>query len=69
VVFVLLAAEASAGWLYGPDISLLRAAQNWPSALLDVALFLSALGSLEIAGALLLVLATALSLGARRRLA
>jgi len=28
VVFVILSAAAGAGWLYGPDVSLMRAAQN-----------------------------------------
>jgi membrane-associated phospholipid phosphatase len=70
VTFVLLSAAAGAGWLYGPDVSLMRAAQNWPSDFLDVAFtFLSAFGSLEVTGVLLLALAAGLFLGGRRRLA
>lgn len=70
VNFVLLSAAAGAGWLYGTDVSLMRVVQNWPSDFLDVAFgFLSAFGSLEVTGALLLALAAALFLGRRRRLA
>ena len=70
VTFVLLLAAAGAGWLYGPDVSLMCAAQNWPSDFLDVAFtFLSAFGSLEVTGVLLLALAAGLFLGGRRRLA
>src|SRR5918992_775651 len=48
----------------------MHAAQSRPSNFLDVAFgFLSAFGSLEVTGALLLVLATGLFLGRRRGLA
>jgi membrane-associated phospholipid phosphatase len=70
VNFVLLSAGAGAGWLHGTDVSLMRAAQDWPSDFLYVAFgFLSAFGSLEVTGGLLLALAAALFLGGRRRLA
>src|SRR3712207_844186 len=36
VTFVLLSAAAGAEWLYGPDVSLMRAAQNWPSDFLGL---------------------------------
>jgi membrane-associated phospholipid phosphatase len=68
--FLLFSVAAGAGWLYGPDGTLMRAAQSRPSNFLDVAFaFLSAFGSLEVTGALLLVLATGLFLGGRRGLA
>ena len=67
---MLFSVAAGAGWLYGPDGSLMHAAQSRPSNFLDVAFgFLSAFGSLEVTGALLLVLATGLFLGRRRGLA
>jgi membrane-associated phospholipid phosphatase len=69
-IFLLFSAAAGAGWLYGPDDFLMRTAQSRPSSSLDVAFgFLSAFGSLEVTGALLLVLATDLFLGGRRGLA
>ncbi len=68
--FVLFSAAAGTGWLYGLDVFLMLVAQSWPSDFLDVAFgFLSAFGSLEIAGALLLTLTTGLSLGGQRGLA
>jgi membrane-associated phospholipid phosphatase len=69
-IFLLFSVAAGAGWLYGPDGSLMHAAQSRPSDFLDVAFgFLSAFGSLEVTGALLLALATGLFLGGRRALA
>jgi membrane-associated phospholipid phosphatase len=69
-IFVLFSAAAGAGWLYGPDVFLMRAAQSRPSDFLDVAFgFLSAFGSLEVTGALLLALAAGLFLGGRQGLA
>jgi membrane-associated phospholipid phosphatase len=69
-IFLLFSAAAGAGWLYGPDDFLKCTAQSRPSSSLDVAFgFLSAFGSLEVTGALLLALAAGLFLGGRRGLA
>jgi len=69
-IFVLFSTAAGAGWLYGPDVSLMRAAQSQPSDLLDVAFdLLSAFGGLEVTGAFLLTLAAGLFLGGQRKLA
>jgi undecaprenyl-diphosphatase len=68
--FVLLSAVAGTGWLYGPDVFLIRAAQSRPSDLLDTASrFLSAIGGLELAGGLFVVLVMGLLLSGRRQLA
>jgi membrane-associated phospholipid phosphatase len=68
--FVLLSAVAGTGWLYGADVFFIRAVQSRPSDLLDAASrFSSAIGSLELAGGLFLVLVVGLILGGRRRLA
>ena len=68
--FVLFSAAAGTGWLYGPDDFLMCTAQSRPSSSLDVAFgFLSAFGSLEVTGALLLTLTAGLSLGGQRGLA
>jgi hypothetical protein len=65
-IFVLFSA-AGTGWLYGPDVFLMLGAQSWPSDFLDVAFgFLSAFGSLEVTGALLLTLTAGLFLAAGR---
>ncbi len=70
VVFVLLSAAAGAGWLYGPEVSLMAIAQSKPSNLLDTTFgFFSTLGGLEVTGALLLALAAGLFLSGRQRLA
>ncbi len=70
VAFVLFSAMAGAGWLYGPDVFLMRAVQSRPSELLDaVGKSLSAAGSWELSGALLLALVAGLYGGGRRRLA
>lgn len=67
---MLFSAAAGAGWLYGPDVFLMRTAQSRPSDFLDVAFgFLTAFGSLEVTGALLLALAAGLFLSGRRGLA
>jgi undecaprenyl-diphosphatase len=69
-IFVLFSAVAGTGWLYSPDVFLMLVAQSWSSDFLDVAFgFLSAFGSLEVTGALLLMLSAGLSLGGRQRLA
>jgi undecaprenyl-diphosphatase len=69
-IFVLFSAAAGTGWLYGPDVFLMLGAQSWPSDFLDVAFgFLSAFGSLEVTGALLLTLTAGLFLGGRQGLA
>jgi len=68
--FVLFSAAAGAGWLYGPDVFLIRAAQSWSSDLPDaIVRVLSVVGSWEFTVALLLVLVAGLFLGGRRRLA
>ncbi len=67
---MLFSAVAGAGWLHGPDVSVMRFVQGRPSDLLDlVARFLSASGSWELSGALLLALSAALYGCGRRRLA
>jgi undecaprenyl-diphosphatase len=69
-IFVLFSAAAGSGWLYGPDVFLMLGAQSWPLDFLDVAFgFLSAFGSLEVTGALLLTLTVGLLLSGRRGLA
>lgn len=67
---MLFSAMAGAGWLYGSDVFVLHAVQSPASNLLDfLARFLSAAGSWEISGALLLALLAGLYGGSRRRLA
>ena len=67
---MLFSVIAGAGWLYGPDVFVMRAAQSRPSELLDfLAGFLSTAGSLELSGALLLALLAGLYGSGRRRLA
>jgi membrane-associated phospholipid phosphatase len=61
---------AGSGWLYGPDIFLIRAAQSRPSGLLDaLSGFFSALGALELTGVLLFMLVAGLYKCGRWRLA
>lgn len=68
--FVLLSVAAGIGWLYGPDVFVMRAVQSRPSELLDfLARFLSTAGSWGISGALLLALLAGVYGGGRRRLA
>jgi len=68
--FVLLSVVAGTGWLYGPDVFVMRAVQSRPSDLLDfLARFLSTAGSWGISGALLLALLAGLYGGGRKRLA
>jgi membrane-associated phospholipid phosphatase len=68
--FVLLSVVAGAGLLYGPDLFVMRAVQSRSSDLLDlVARFLSAVGSWELSGALLLALLAGLYGSGRKRLA
>jgi hypothetical protein len=70
VAFVLLSAAATTGWLYGPDVLVMQAAQGQPSDLLDASSrFFSALGTLEFALILLLALVAGLYKSGRRRLA
>ena len=70
VAFVLLSATAVTGWLYGPDVLIMQAAQGQPSDLLDaLSRFLSALGAPELALILLLALTAGLYKNGRRRLA
>ena len=67
---MLTSAMAGAGWLYGTDVFVMRTVQSRPLELLDlVARFLSAAGSWELSGALLLALLVGLFGGDRRRLA
>ena len=67
---MLFSAVAGIGWLYGPDVFVMRAVQSQPSGLLDAtSRFLSAAGSWELSGALLLALSATLYGGGRRRLA
>ena len=68
--FVLLSVVAGTGWLYGPDVFVMRAVQSRPSELLDfLARFLSTAGSWGISGALMLALLAGLYSSGRRRLA
>jgi membrane-associated phospholipid phosphatase len=68
--FVLFSAMAGARWLYESDVFVMRTVQIPSSSLLDfVARFLSAAGSWEVSGALLLALLAGLYGGSRRRLA
>jgi undecaprenyl-diphosphatase len=68
--FVLLSVVAGAGLLYRPDLFVMHAVQSRPSELLVlVARFLSAAGSWELTGDLLLALLVGLSGCDRRRLA
>lgn len=69
--FVLLSAAAATGWLYGPDVAAIRGVQSLPpSGLLGAfASVFSAMGSLELAGGLLLALVATLFFGGRQRLA
>ena len=68
--FVLFSAMAGVGWLYGPDVFLMRTVQSQPSGMFDAtSRFLSAAGSWELSGALLLALSAALYGSGRRRLA
>jgi undecaprenyl-diphosphatase len=70
VAFVLLSAATATGWLYGPDVFMMQAAQGQPSDLLDaLGGSFSALGSLELALILLLALVAGLYKSGRRRLA
>ena len=67
---MLLSAVAGTGWLYGPDVFLIRAAQSRPSGLLDtLSGFFSALGALEFTGVFLFMLVAGLLSRGRRRLA
>ena len=66
---MLLSVVAGAGLLYGADLFVVRAVQSLSSELLDlVAIFLSAAGSWELSGALLLTLLAGLYGSGRRRL-
>jgi membrane-associated phospholipid phosphatase len=68
--FVLLSVVAGTGWLYGPDVFVMRALQSRSSELLIfLARFLSTVGSWGISGALLLALLAGLYRSGRRRLA
>ncbi len=68
--FVLLSVVAGTGWLYGPDVVVMRALQSRSSELLIfLARFLSTVGSWGISGALLLALLAGLYRSGRRRLA
>jgi undecaprenyl-diphosphatase len=68
--FVLLSVVAGTGWLYGPDVFVMRALQSQSSELLIfLARFLSTVGSWGISGALLLALLAGLYRSGRRRLA
>jgi membrane-associated phospholipid phosphatase len=68
--FVLLSAMAEAGWLYGPDVFVMRAVQSRSSELLDfLARLLSTAGSWGLSGSLLLALLAGLYGSGRRRLA
>jgi membrane-associated phospholipid phosphatase len=68
--FVLLSVVAGTGWLYGPDVFVMRAVQSRSSELLIfLARFLSTVGSWGISGALLLALLAGLYRSGRRRLA
>ncbi len=68
--FVLLSVVAGAGWLYEPDVFVMRAVQSRPSELLIfLARFLSTAGSWGLSGVLLLALAAGLYESGRRRLA
>ena len=68
--FVLLSVVAGTGWLYGPDVFVMRAVQSPSSELLIfLARFLSTVGSWGISGALLLALLAGLYRSGRRRLA
>ena len=68
--FVLLSVVAGTGWLYGPDVFVMRAVQSRSSELLDfLARFLSTAGSWRLSGALLLALLAGLYGSGRRRLA
>ena len=70
MAFVLLSAATATGWLYGPDVLMMQAAQYRPSDLLDASSrFFSALGTLEFALILLLALVAGLYMSGRRRLA
>ena len=70
VAFVLLSVVAGTGWLYGPDVFVMRALQSRSSELLIfLARFLSTAGSWGISGALLLALLAGLYSSGRRRLA
>ena len=67
---MLFSAVAGAGWLYGPDVFVMRAVQSRPSGLLDaVGGSLSAAGSWELSGILLLALLAGLYANGRGRLA
>jgi undecaprenyl-diphosphatase len=68
--FVLLSVVAGTGWLYGPDVFVMRVLQSRSSELLIfLARFLSTVGSWGISGALLLALLAGLYRSGRRRLA
>ena len=67
--FVLLSVLAGSGLLYGPDLFVMGAVQSMSSEPMDlVAMFLSATGSWELSGALVLALLAALYGGGRRRI-
>ncbi len=67
---MLLSVVAGTGWIYGPDVFVMRAVQSRSSELLDfLARFLSTAGSWGISGALLLALLAGLYSSGRRRLA
>ena len=67
---MLLSVMAGAGWLYGPDVFVMRAVQSRSSELLDfLARRLSTAGSWGLSGPLLLALLAGLYGGGRRRLA
>ena len=67
---MLLSVAAGAGLLYVPDLFVMRGVHSRPSELLDpAARFLSAVGSWELSGALLLALSAGLYGGGRKRLA
>jgi membrane-associated phospholipid phosphatase len=68
--FVLLSVLAGTGLLYRPDLFVVRTVQSLSSELLNlVAIFLSAIGSWEPSGVLLVALLVGLYWNGRRRLA
>ena len=68
--FVLLSVLAGTGLLYEPDLFVVRAVQSLSSELLNfVAIFLSAVGSWELSGVLLVALLVGLCWNGRGRLA
>jgi membrane-associated phospholipid phosphatase len=67
---VLLSVVAGTGWLYGPDVFVMRALQSrYSELLIFLARFLSTVGSWGISAALLLALLAGLYRSGRRRLA